>query len=133
MGGAEKGPTSDSKGTTLIRQGSKGTSIPIETTCRNEKGCQLRRTILLFWIRILLTLGSSLMQHRRSCYPCRAVRGALSTLPASRFAQGQTVPAARRRSWRRRPIGLPLWRIAKTRLFLTWHTLCNPTRPDLRL
>src|ERR1700722_14215699 len=34
---------------------------------------------------------------------------------ASRSAQGQANPVSRRRSWRRRPIGLPLWHIPRTR------------------
>ena len=73
------------------------------------------------------------LTQQRSRYSFRPERVALLTLPVSRFAQGQAGPSARRRSWRRRPIGLPLWRIARTRLCSTWHPHSAPTRPDIRL
>jgi hypothetical protein len=61
----------------------------------------------------------------------RLVSAALSTLPVSRFAQDQAGSAARRRFWRRRPTGPPLWRIARTRLYSTWHPHSAPTVPTL--
>jgi hypothetical protein len=45
---------------------------------------------------------------------------------ASRFARARADLAFLRRSWRKRPKGLPLWRIARTDQFSTWHTLSVP-------
>jgi hypothetical protein len=45
---------------------------------------------------------------------------------ASRFARDRANLAFPRRSWRKRPKGLPLWRIARTDQFSTWHTSVCP-------
>src|SRR5580692_1911233 len=73
------------------------------------------------------------LMQRWSGYFFRLESVALLTPLASRSAQDQANPVSRRRSWRRRPIGLPLWHIARTRLFSTWHPHCAPIRPDPRL
>jgi hypothetical protein len=45
---------------------------------------------------------------------------------ASRFARDRANLAFPRRFWRKRPKGLPLWRIARTDQFSTRHTLSVP-------
>ena len=69
-------------------------------------------------------------------WPRRGCRDRQRTLAlvmplASRFAQDRANLAFPRRSWRRKPKGSPLWHIARTDLFSTWHTLramsaCSP-------
>ena len=107
VGTIQKGPARKSKGTNLLGTPWKGASTKRPPT------------------------EAASMQRWLGCRG-RLVRAALLTPPASMSAQGQACPVSRRRFWRRRPIGLPLWRIARTRLFSTRHPHCAPTRPDLK-
>ena len=56
----------------------------------------------------------------------KAMLGALAFKAIKSFMENQAGAASLRRFWRRRRKELPLWRIPRTRLFSTRHTLHVP-------
>ena len=80
---------------------------------------------------VVITIGHRIrfqqlpVWHRHGCHDRQKTLALLKPL-ASRFGLDRANLAFPRRFWRKRPKGSPLWRIARTDLFSTWHTLVCP-------